>query len=535
MGLAVKVDGSGNVYLTGETLSTQFPFPIPPGAVQPGFGGGSYNGDAFVAKFDNTGKNLVYFTYLGGSAEDGGLDLAIDPLGNACVAGFTLSPNFPTRNALYPRMNSLFNTTVGIYDADAFVAELNTNGSALIFSTYLGGTNTDIADGIALDGDGNIYLTGLTGSGDFPTTNALPGQTAFSGGLFDAFVTKLAPGGTSLIYSTFLGGPGLDEGQGIAADTNGFAYVTGFTGSTNFLITTNAFDAVLNHSENLISYDGFVTKLSPGGSLVYSTFLGGTNDDYGYRIRTDGLGNAYVAGTTLSQDFLNTISNVPGLQQIGSPAIVSFDAFLTKLDPTGVPVFSTVFGGDSTDIAWDLAVDGQGNTFLVGNTYSTNFPATNVFAPFTGTNSGFSDVFVTAINSNATAVLYSAYLGGWTNDWGYGIAVDAESSAYIVGNTYSTNFPTSAAPFQGFLDGTSDAFIAKIRLADPPLSLAVAGDTLLVSWPATASDFVLESATNLLAPVNWLPVGKAPLLSNGSYRVTLPATNAAALFRLRRP
>jgi len=492
LGLAVKVDARGDFYLTGETLSTQFPFVLPTDAAQPNFGGGYYNGDAFVAKFDNTGTNLIYYTYLGGSGEDGGLDLAVDSLGHAYVAGFTLSADFPTKNALYPQISGT--ATLDIYPSDGFVSELNSNGSGFVYSTYLGGTNSDIADGIAVDKAGNAYVTGMTDSGDFPTLDPLEGQNTFLGGTFDAFVTKIAPNGASLVYSTYLGGLGTDEGQGIAADTNGFAYVTGLTISTNFPITANAFQTRLNNSANTTTSDAFVSKFSPSGALVYSTFLGGSANDFGYRITTDGSGNVYVTGPSISAAFPNTITDVPWLSRSGSPA----------------------------------------NAFVVGDSNSTDFPTTNVFAPLRANNSGVNDAFVLVLNSNATAVLYSGYLGGSASDSGYGVAVDAESSAYLVGTTSSSDFPTTAAPFQSSLDGSSDTFLVKIRLTDPVLSAALTGDNLQLTWPATARDFILEFAPTLASPVNWTPVTQTPVLSGAVYTTTVLATNTSNFFRLRR-
>ncbi|MGH7969039.1 MAG: SBBP repeat-containing protein, partial [Limisphaerales bacterium] len=332
------------------------------------------------------------------------------------------------------------------------------------------------------------------------------------------------------------GGTGLDEGQGIAADTNGFAYVAGFTDSIDFPVSTNAVQPLLNNTNALIAaFDGFLAKLSPSGGLQYSTYIGGASNDYVYRVTLDTAGNPYVVGPSSSPDFLDALTVVPGLHHDPNltNGYASFDAFLIKFDPTGLPLYATALGGDSTDIPWDVAVDPLGNAFVVGVTYSTNFPTTNVFDLFRRENAGGSDAFVTAINSDASAALYSGYFGGSDQDMGYGIAVDAESSAYIVGNTYSTNLHV-LAPLQSALGGVSDSFLAKIRLNDPPLNLAASGDTLTLAWPATAPEFVLESASSLTPPVAWVPVARPPVLVNGSLSVTLPATNSSALFRLKK-
>jgi len=273
-GFAVKVDTNGFVYVAGETLSTQLP--VTPGAYQKSFGGGSLTGDAFVAKFSNSGSNLVYLTYLGGSADDGASDMAIDGAGNAYVAGFTDSSDFPVTNAIFSHISGPYDAPAKSYHTDAFVAELNTNGSALIYSTYLGGNNNDGANGIAVDSTGNTYVAGYTTSTNFPTTNAVRNYLdGFAGTTQNAFVAKFAPGGTSLIYSTYLGGTNSDDGEGIAADAAGNAYVTGYTDSTNFP-TTNALQSFLNGMTNqataLPAYDAFVAKFNTNGSMGYSTF-----------------------------------------------------------------------------------------------------------------------------------------------------------------------------------------------------------------------------------------------------------------------
>ncbi len=304
----------GSVYIAGETLSSAFLFPLSGGVVQPIFRGGTLTGDGFIAKFTNPPTNLLYMTYLGGTADDGVLDLAVDAAGNAYVTGFTDSSNCPTVNALYPNINGTVDPGLHVHPNDAFVAELNPSGSALIFSTYLGGGLADVASGIAVDPSGNIYVTGYTFSSNFPAWNPLPFHATIAGSN-DAFVTKLAPGGSAFVYSTYLGGTNADEGEGIAADAAGFAYVTGFTASTNFPTfralqpqINNSPDPVSQYKNKSVPYDAFVAKLSPGGApLVYCTYLGGTNVDAGFRIRSDAAGNAYVTGQAGSGDFPRTV------------------------------------------------------------------------------------------------------------------------------------------------------------------------------------------------------------------------------------
>jgi hypothetical protein len=300
-GSGIAVDSAGNAYVTGRTLSTNFPTVNP---IQPANGGGP---DAFVTKINAAGTALVYSTYLGGTFDDGGSGIAVDSAGNAYVTGFTLSTNFPTVNPIQPANGG---------SEDAFVTKINAAGTALVYSTYLGGSGTDDGFGIAVDSAGNAYVTGFTFSTNFPTVN--PIQPA-NGGSEDAFVTKINAAGTALVYSTYLGGSGDDDGLGIAADSAGNAYVTGPTFSTNFP-TVNPIQPA-----NGGGADAFVTKINAAGTaLVDSTYLGGTVRDEGLGIAVDSAGNAYVTGITDSTNFptVNPIQPANG----GGP-----DAFVAKI------------------------------------------------------------------------------------------------------------------------------------------------------------------------------------------------------------
>ena len=532
-GLAIKVDPNGAVYLAGETLSTQFPAAQSGNPFQSQNHGGAVSGDAFVAKLDNTGSKLLYFTYLGGTNDDGAYDLAIDSSGNAYITGFTISPDFPTRNALFPHISGVADTNFHRFPLEAFVAELNTNGSSLIYSTFLGGSDKDVGSAIAVDPDGNAYVTGLTYSTNFPTVNPILSTLS---GFDDVFVTKLAPGGTNLVYSTYLGGASVDEGEGIAVDDFGYAYVSGYTASTNFPITEGASQPLLNNAGTANGvYDAFVTQLTHDGSnMVYSTFLGGSSSDYGYRIAVDKFGSAYVTGATESSDFPHT--NVFGLT-IGEDGTntINFDGFVTKLDVEGRIAYSVQFGGTANDAGWDVAIDPAGRAFVIGNTLSTNFPTDNVFGLFRKSNAGSQDIFVVALNTNGTAALYSGYLGGIANDYGYAIAVDSEANAYISGMTLSTNLSVTSGAFDSALSGSSDAFVAKIRLKNPLLNVQESGGNFLLTWPATAADYVLQSTPDLAPPLVWTSVSQTPVLTNGEFEVSLTITNTSTLFRLFRP
>jgi hypothetical protein len=533
--LAIKVHtNSGSVYIAGQTLSTSFPFTVPPGALQTNFHGGTINGDAFVAKFDQTLTNLLYLTYFGGTANDAVLDLAVDDAGNAFITGFTESTNLPTANALFSRIAGTFDPKFNAFPIDAFIAELNPSGSQLVYSTYLGGSDTDIAGGIAVGPGGTAYVTGYTTSTNFPTTNA-----AFSvfKGSRDVFIAAIGAGGTPLIYSTYMGGTNVDEGEGIAVDNTGVAYVTGYTSSTNFP-TTNAFRTLLNSGTNAVANDVFVARFSPGGALTTSTFLGGTNSDAGFRIALDAANAAYVTGSAGSPDFPNTATNIVGLR-VGATGSNSFnsDAFLAKItfsSNVATLAWSSLFGGTKDDTGWGLAVDAVGDAFVIGLTLSTNFPVLNTNDFLRATNSGRQDLFVTAFDAGGNALLYSAYLGGSGDDYGYGIALDSADNAFITGRTLSTDFPVVGG-FQGSLTGPNDAVIAKIVMDAPPtLSTFITATGLILQWPVFAPDYGLEYTTNVSSTAVWLPFGLTPPPTNGLHSVLLAPTNGATFFRLRR-
>jgi hypothetical protein len=341
MGYGIAVDSSGNVYITGETGSIDFPTGATPyDATLTG------TSDAFVTKINASGDDILFSTYLGGSYADHGRGIAVDGTGNAYVMGHTFSYDFPMQNPYQP-------TKAGHYDA--FVAKLSDDGTSLIYSTFLGGSELDWGSVIAVDGNGNAYVMGITNSTDFPTQN--PYQAA-KADYQDTFVAKLSDDGSSLIYSTYLGGSYYEYGNGIAVDNSGNVYVSGGTNSWNFP-TQNPIQAY-----NAGSEDAFVSKLSDdGGSLIYSTYLGGHSDDKGQGIAVDGTGNAYVTGITASDDFPRTAGafqeNLLGV----------YDAFVAKLSANGSSLaYSTYLGGSSDEWGWGIAVDGTGNAYVTGFT-----------------------------------------------------------------------------------------------------------------------------------------------------------------------
>ena len=451
-GNAIAADSTGNAYVTGGTTSTDFPTKNPAQATQGG------NTDVFVSKFDPTGSTLIYSTYLGGVGDEAGASIAVDASGNVYVTGYTASQNFPVKSPIQA-------TTGG--GSDAFVAKLDSTGSVLIYSTYLGGNGNDSGNGIAADLSGNAYVAGKTGSVNFPTKNAL--QPA-SGGGDDAFIAKLDPAGSALVYSTYLGGSFMDEARGIAVDAAGNAYVAGDTASANFP-TKNPFQLALGGTT-----DAFLVKIDPTGSaLVYSTYLGGGAFDQGNGVTVDVSGNAYVIGQTSSTNF----PTKNPLQGVLNGSIYNGNAFVTKFDPTGSAlVFSTYLGGSGNenggDIGEGIAVDSTGNTYVAGLTSSSDFPLSNPiqssfvsqscdyygYGPYTCGNTAF----VTELNAAGSSLVFSTYVGAVSGNFedGRGIAVDPAGNVYIAGFTPSTNLLVTPGAFQ-LLDNTNGgAFIAKI-------------------------------------------------------------------------
>lgn len=444
----VAVDSFGNAYLTGVAFSGDFP--TTSGTLQPGFAGTqvSDSGDAYVAKLDPSGSTLIYCTYLGGSNGDAGFRIKVDAQGNAYLVGFTHSTNFPTSPGA-PQTNNRGST-------DAFVAKLNSDGTALLYSTYLGGSDADIGRDLALDAGGNLFVTGFTSSADFPVVGAVQST---HGGQEDAFLAKINPLGTQLIFSTFLGGSDSDIGLGVAVDSSGSAYVAGGTASSDFPIM-RAMQSTLAGE-----MDALVTRVTnDGGQIEFSTYLGGSLKDYARSIAVDSLGNCFLAGGTFSPDFPVT----PGVfQQVYGGTGGQFgDAFVSKLHHTGSAlIYSTFLGGVSGDEALALALDSNGNVHVAGTTGSSNFPtASPIQANFGGAEGVFyaGDGFISTLNPFGSALVFSSYLGGSSDEVADAIAVGASNEVIVAGFSTSTNFITTPGALQQFKRGFLNGFVAKI-------------------------------------------------------------------------
>ncbi|HVM62484.1 MAG TPA: SBBP repeat-containing protein [Verrucomicrobiae bacterium] len=439
-GNGITVDSAGNAYIIGGTGSANFPTT---NAFQSAKGNPSIA--AFVTELGPGGSNLVFSTYLGGNNRDCGTGIAVDPTGNVYVAGWTLSTNFPTRNAVQPAIGG---------GTNAFVAKLGPGGSNLIYSTFLGGNGgylNDWANALAIDSAGNAYVTGSTTSTNFPIRNAF--QSTLGSAAGNAFVTKLGgPGGSNLVYSTYLGGNGIngDFGYGIAVDADGSAYIAGLTTSTNFP-TQNAFQSTLNSAAG----NGFVTKLggAGGSNLVYSTYLGGDTYEQAMAVAVDAASNAYVTGWTRSTNF-------PTRNAFQTALAGEENAFVTKFEASGSNlIYSTYLGGAGRDGCYGIRVDAATNAYVVGDTTSANFPTRSAFQTALA---GEVNAFVTEVDASGSNLAYSTYLGGNGVDQGFAIAMDAAGNAYVTGETTSSNFPTTNA-FQATLRSSSgNAFVTKI-------------------------------------------------------------------------
>jgi hypothetical protein len=462
---SVAVDSAGNAYVTGEAGDNTFPHTA--GI----FAGGPH--DVFLVKLDPTGATQLYSTLFGGSGDDSGNSIALDGNGSVYVAGGTSSLNFP---GVLGKFQATLTGTL-----NAFVAKLDATAGSLTFATYLGGSTSDVAGGIAADSTGQVYVVGQTQSTNFPTHNAF--QTAFGGNL-DAFVTVLNNTFTSLVYSTYLGGPAADAGTGIALDSGKKIYMTGNTlGSVP--VTGGVFQGTSGGGQ-----DAFVAKLDPTlsgtASLIYSTYLGGSGAETADGIAVDPAnGFAYVTGSTTSANF--------PLQGAAYPTIKGTqDAFVTEFDAaaTAPLKFSTYLGGSGSEVGVAIALDGSKNVYVTGQTDSTDFPTTS---PTQSAAGGGKDAFVSEFSPTGGALVFSTYLGGSgdedvvsTGVLG-GIAVDGANNIVVVGDTKSTNFPT-ANPLQATNGGGVDAFITKY-------APSTSGSTFTVSAGALSSTTVARGSS----------------------------------------
>jgi len=325
------------------------------------------------------------------------------------------------------------------------VIDRNDPALTMIYSTFLGGSQVDDCDAIAIDRRGNIYLGCHSDSPNLPGSASAP--YALKGDL-DAFVIKLDPNASKVLYLAHIGGSEWEGPMGIAVDSAGFAYITGSTYSPDFPTTSGAFQRRFAGDN-----DAFVVKIDPNGSVVYATFLGGKGRDDGRRIALDHSGAAYIVGATNSPDFPTSVGALQ--TRYGGDT----DAFVAKLSPSGALLYSTFLGGSSPDNGFDIAVNSSGNAYVTGNSRSTDFP---IIKPLQKSLRGDSDAFVAKLNATGSALLFSTYLGGSDFECGYGVALGASNGIFLTGSTRSSDFPTSRGAFQATYGGSWDVFVAKL-------------------------------------------------------------------------
>ncbi len=476
--LGLAEDGSGNLYLTGYTTSTNFP------TQHPYQGTLTNTEDAFVSKVSADGSTLLYSTYLGGTGTYTNTTTYGSGIGLATQNGSTYVEVAGSTNA-GSVAGSSFPITANAYQAtyvsgspqQAFLTVLTADGSAPVYSTYLGGSRDNHVNALAVDSAGNAFLTGyvtVSGSG-FPTKN--PVQATYAGG-HDAFISELDPwqsGSAGLLFSTYLGGSGDDEGNGIAVDSADTVYVTGDTtsgtGSTTLFPLVNARQTSVPNSTDT----GFVSKLIAGSGgiyhLLYSTYLGGNTQDVGEAIAADSQGAAYVTGWTDS-------SNFPTVHAYQGSYGGNQDAFVSTLNAGGALVWSTYLGGSGADQGYGISVDGQGDAYVTGATASASFPLRNATQ---GTRGGGADAFVTAFAPGGQSLFFSTYLGGTLSDVGQTLLLDGSNHLSVTGRTASTNFPvtstvTTTPVVQATAGGGDDAFLTQyggLSLPTAPVSTTV--------------------------------------------------------------
>jgi hypothetical protein len=376
---------------------------------------------------------IVYATYIGGKGGEGSTWVAVDPTGAAYLTCWVSSKDFPTKNAFYPKY--------GGPPTDACITKLSPDGKSLIYSSYLGGPERDGPIDITVDATGAAYITGRA-SGGFPQVNSLHEFR----GIGDAFIVKVDPTGTSLVYSTYLGGSDFERARGVAADSKGNAYVVGTTWSQDFP-TKKAFQ-----KKNAGASDVFLAKLNPTGSaIVFSTYIGGTGEDIGLDIQVDNKGSLYVVGDTWSKEF-------PTKKAFQKKLKGENDSFLMKFHKRGKKlIYSTYLGGSLAEEARDIDVDMWGNAHVVGSTNSPDFPVSKALYK---TLAGDYDIYIAKFKPNGKKLHFSTFMGGSQQDNGHTVRVDTDGTIYIGGYTESKKFPTKDAIMKKY-QGEGDSILAQ--------------------------------------------------------------------------
>jgi beta-propeller repeat-containing protein/flagellar hook capping protein FlgD len=465
---AVTSGAQGDIYVAGSTASANFP--VTTGAYRSPTSGGK---DVWVARLDPTGTTVVWCARLGGTANDEAQSLAVDAGGNVYVCGYTYSTEFPVTASAYQRTLRGF--------SDGFVAKLSADGQQLLWSTFLGGTGDEGCGALAVDGSGNVYVGGSTSSTDFPTTAGTIKRTRTStlSNVTDGFLTKIAPSGATLVYSTYIGtDTGDDEVDAICVDLLGRVAMAGSTSSGNFPTTAGAWRRT---ASGLM--DCFAARINDTATgWVFSTYLGGANDDYSYAVAQDPAGDVYVAGRTSSADFPTLLAAQPGFGG-------GTDGFVTKVTPAGGLAFSSFAGGSAYDDIRGVAVTTTGAVCLTGTTGSTNLPLST--DALTRTSCGGWDAFVETLAASGS-LRYASYLGSPGSDLGYAVNLRGDGSTVVAGWTDGAQFPATTGSFDPTQNsaGVGDAFIAAFDLGLVVAQLAVPGrPDVSLSLDATRNPF----------------------------------------------
>ncbi len=437
----IAVDSNGNAYVTGYTKSFNFPTINP---YQAAFAIGSSQ-DCFLTKFSSSGSSLVFSTYLGGSADDDASGVDLDSTDKAYITGQTFSTDFPTKNYA---TNPIIQAGYG-GGGDAFITKFDSSGQ-LFYSSYLGGSDEDKGEDIALNTFFQAHIIGYTFSSDFPTQNSYQDSLA---GNRDVFAAKIKPNGSALEYSTYFGGAGSDWGKGCVIGSDGSALLTGYTYSTNFP-THNPFQASTASSQ----IDGFISKLTPtGNTLTFSTYLGGTGDDWLQGIALGPDDDARVIGYTYSDDF-PTVNPY----QAAWAGESTYDICVSRFSSSGSAlIFSSYLGGSALDYGFGITTGSDGSSYLVGRTLSEDFPTKNSYQAAGG---GFySDIFISVFDDRDN-LTYSTYLGGSGTEYGTGITAGPGGDLLISGYTSSSNFPVANSYQSSKAGGSYDAVVARLKL-----------------------------------------------------------------------
>ncbi len=518
---AIAVDGNGSIYVVGDTDSSDFPGTTA-GTLDFGLS------HVFVAKLDATASHIEYADYLGGDSGEWGAALALNSANEVYLTGTTMSDDFPTVNPYQILLTGVRN---------GFLSKISADGKTLQYSTYLGGSNWDEPTSLALDTLGDVLVAGMTSSQDFPLSNAFQSvMAANGGGVFGnyGFLTEFSPDGSTLNYSTYLGGssmvvqncsdgpcwlPPYSRIAGVAVDTTGNAYVAGYTNTYNFPTTTGAYQVTDTAPQN--APVGFVGKFNPAGGLAYSTYLYGTSGAQTLiaAIAVDNSGSAYVTGSAISDGTFPVTSTSICDPDPGKDGAACSYAFVTKLNPAGSGLaYSTFLGANNNATPQALVLDGNHNAYVLGMVFGCNtFVAVNPIEGESCADIATSDLLLVEIDATASTELFATFLGGTDDEYPTGLAVDATGNIYVGGETYSDDFPTTPGVLQDTLNGTSNSFLLKIG---PDPAPAFSASPSLLEYSSQSIGSTSPAATTILRNMGSTPLSISSLTVNGDFTQT---------------